>query len=113
MKKAGQINYPTISQNGRVVSVIVPIEDYLALREDSPMTYIPEAVADAIILNQIKPLKAWREYKNFSQEEIAQRMGITRSAYAHTEASARPRKPTLESAAQALGIDDKQLIELY
>ena len=44
-----------------------------------------------------------------TQEEMAQRMGITQAGYAEIEAAKRPRKSTLEKAAAAMGITLEQL----
>ena len=75
-------------------------------------TYVPKQVGDAVLDGEA-PLKAWREYKGFSQAEMGRRMGTSREAYQQMEAATRPRKTTLEKAAAALGIELAQLQELY
>ena len=57
-------------------------------------------------------LQAWREYLMLTQAEMAARMGITQAGYAQIEAAKRPRKATLQKAAEALGITLEQLAEL-
>ena len=52
---------------------------------------------------------SWREYLMLTQSEMAERMGITQAGYAQIEAAKRPRKATLQKAAEALGITLEQL----
>jgi len=54
-------------------------------------------------------LQAWREYLMLTQTDMAERMGISQSGYAQIEAAKRPRKATLQKAADALGITLEQL----
>jgi len=44
-----------------------------------------------------------------TQAEMTARMGITQAGYAQIEAAKRPRKATLQKAAEALGITLEQL----
>jgi DNA-binding XRE family transcriptional regulator len=93
----------------------VPIEDFDVLRKKSVAdghTFVPLDVGEAVLEGDT-PLKAWRNHKRLTQEETAERMGVTRSLYAQMEKSERPRKTTLEKAAAALGIELAQLAELY
>jgi transcriptional regulator with XRE-family HTH domain len=54
-------------------------------------------------------LQAWREYLMLTQADMAECMGITQAGYAQIEAAKRPRKATLQKAAEALGITLEQL----
>ena len=54
-------------------------------------------------------MTAWREHLRLTQAEVAERMGITQSAYAQMEAAKRPRKATLQKVAHALGLELDQL----
>ncbi|MCY1308079.1 helix-turn-helix protein [compost metagenome] len=54
-------------------------------------------------------IKAWREHLGLTQVDIAERLGITQSAYAQQETSSRPRRGTREKVAKALGITADQL----
>lgn len=54
-------------------------------------------------------VRAWREYLGLTQTEVAERLGITQSAYAQQESSSRPRKATRERLAKVLGIKPDQL----
>ena len=57
----------------------------------------------------MSPAKAWRTHLELTQAEVARRMGITQSAYAQLEASARPRKSSRQKMAAALGISPEQV----
>ncbi len=64
---------------------------------------IPHEVVSAMV-DGASPLRAWREHLGITQAEVAAVMGISQPAYAQMENSKQPRKTTLKSAAQALGI---------
>lgn len=50
------------------------------------------------------PIRAWREHLQLTQAEIAERLGISQSAYAQQETAERPRKATREKIAKVFGI---------
>ncbi|MNQ79011.1 helix-turn-helix protein [compost metagenome] len=54
---------------------------------------------------------AWRKHLGLTQAEVASRIGITQAAYAQQEQATKPRKPTLDKIAQALGIH-RDLLDL-
>jgi transcriptional regulator with XRE-family HTH domain len=55
-------------------------------------------------------VRAWREYKDLSQAQMAERMGISRPAYAQLEAKgANLRTTTIHRLAAALGVSWEQL----
>lgn len=55
-------------------------------------------------------IRAWREHLGLTQAEVAERMGISRGAYAQMEAlDARPRPTTLKKIARAMGVHWRQL----
>ena len=107
--------YPILTTNGQPSHVLVPIADFDALMKKSVAdghTFVPLDVGEAV-MDGAAPLKAWRNHKRLTQEEVAERMGVTRSLYAQMEKSGRPRQATLAKAAAALGVDLAQLAELY
>lgn len=69
---------------------------------------IPHEVVSRIV-DGLTPIRAWREYLNLTQDEVARRMGITQSAYAQQETLAKPRKVTREKIATAFRITAQQL----
>lgn len=111
------IPYPVLSTEGRPTHVLVPIEEYLKFSGHHDRDYpgfvsVPWEVAERV-LDDVSPLRAWREYLKLTQDEVASRMGISRPAYTQMEKSEKPHLSTLEKAAKAFGIPLEQLLELY
>lgn len=106
------MNAPTEIQtirdaDGNPAFVVVPYDLFLreyARRND----LIPHEVVSATV-DGATPMRAWREHLRLTQAEVAGRMGVSQSAYAQTEAAARPRKTTLSRVADAMGISLEQL----
>ena len=80
----------------------------LIIKRMNDINWIPNSVVGAAVDGQ-SMLQAWREYLKLTQVEMAERMGITQAGYAQIEAAKRPRKATLQKAAEALGISLEQL----
>ena len=73
---------------------------------------IPLAVSKAANMEDKSLVRAWREYKGFSQADMAERMGISRPAYARLEAKgANLRATTVHRLAAALGVTWEHLCE--
>jgi transcriptional regulator with XRE-family HTH domain len=66
---------------------------------------VPLGVVNAAFELGVSPLAAWREYLRLTQAEVAGRIGITRAVYVQLERAKRRRKPTLEMAATATGLE--------
>ncbi len=101
----------TIEQDG-VKYALLPYDDYLALSRLELARHtggIPAEIVRAIIIDQVNPVHAWRQYLLLTQAELAARMGITQPALAQIEAATKPRKVTLKKVADALGIRLDQL----
>jgi len=106
----GHTNYQTIlGSDGKPAFVVLPYADFVKLQGITVPGPIPNAVVGRHIMDEVSLLQAWREYMNLTQAEMAERMGITQAGYAQIEAAKRPRKPTLQKAADALGITLEQL----
>lgn len=57
-------------------------------------------------------IRAWREFKNLSQEQVANRMGTSRENFSRIENGKVPyNQDTLEAAAEALGCSAADLLE--
>lgn len=69
---------------------------------------IPHEVVIRIVDGAL-PVQAWREYLNLTQDEAAERMGVSQSAFAELESVSKPRKETREQIAAAFGINADQL----
>ena len=71
---------------------------------------IPHEVVGLTVKKGSPLVRAWREYLRLTQEEVADRMGISQAALSQVEAGGkRLRKATLEKPAAAMGIRIEQL----
>jgi DNA-binding XRE family transcriptional regulator len=94
--------------------VLVPYAEYVASldREAERSTAVPLAVSKAANLEDKSLVRAWREYKGLSQADMAERMSISRPAYAQLEAKgANLRATTVHRLAIALDVQWEQLCE--
>jgi ribosome-binding protein aMBF1 (putative translation factor) len=96
---------------GHPAFAVIPYAEYLELVEaqhDDNLTVPHEVVAASIDGDSM--IKAWREYLGLTQQELADRMGISQPSFAKLERpDANPRKSTLKKIAAALGISLAQL----
>jgi len=103
-------NYQTILGNdGKPAFVVIPFADFIKLPGAVTPGTISNAVVGRRVMDEVSMLQAWREYLMLTQTDMAERMGITQAGYAQIEAAKRPRKPTLQKAAEALGITLEKL----
>lgn len=106
------MNAPTNVQtingpDGKPAFVVIPYADYVAqFRDDS---LIPHEVATRVLRDDVSIVRAWREYLNLTQAQVAERMNVSQSAYAQLEASERLRKSSRTKIAVALDIDESLL----
>jgi transcriptional regulator with XRE-family HTH domain len=70
---------------------------------------IPHDVVRRALADGASPARAWREHLGLTQAEIANRLGVSESAYAPLEASAHMHEAPREKIAGALGITAAQL----
>jgi len=106
------MNAPTTLQvihgpDGKPAFVVIPYEDYVAAR-GRERGLIPHDVVSRTV-DGATAVRAWREYLGLTQADVAERLGVTQSAYAQQESGARMRKATREKIALALGITPAQL----
>ena len=92
--------------DGKPAFVVIPYAQYVAQRHNDDL--IPHEVVSRIV-DGASPIRAWREYLDLTQDEIAKRLGISQPAYAQQEAATKPRKATREKIAVAFGIKADQL----
>ncbi|HEV3106291.1 MAG TPA: helix-turn-helix transcriptional regulator, partial [Trinickia sp.] len=88
--------------------VVIPYADYVA-QYSHDKDLIPHDVVRRALADDMPPARAWREHLGLTQAEVAQRLGISQSAYAQQESSPRLRKSSREKIAAALGITAAQL----
>lgn len=93
--------------DGSPAFVVIPYADYMADRR-SDRNLIPHDVISRTV-EGATPLRAWREYLGLTQAQVAERIGISQSAYAQQEKSEHLRKSSREKIASALGIAEAQL----
>ena len=104
------IEHQIIKKDGIPLFVIVPYDEYLKIKKSENKIYFPHEVVEKSVVEEKGLVRAWREYRGFSQEEMAGRMGITQAAYSQMEKpSARLRMTTLTRIAAALDVDIEQL----
>lgn len=88
--------------DGNPAFVVIPYADYV--KEHPHVEMVPNEVVGYMVKEGLSPLAAWRKHLGLSQAQVAERMGITQSAYAQQELAAKPRKTTRERVAAALGV---------
>ncbi len=85
---------------------------HFGLEASDDNVLIPSGVTRKNALEDKSMVRSWWEYLGFTQEQVAEKIGITRPAYAQMEATdANPRRTTLEKIAVAFGVQVEQLTE--
>ena len=82
--------------------VVIPYAEYIASHPKEDL--VPNEVVGFMVREGLSSIGAWRRHLGLTQAEVARRMAISQPAYAQQEAATRPRKPTREKVAKALGI---------
>ena len=90
----------------RFQDILEDVEDAVDLELEPPGgLYVPMEVVHREV-DGVSPITAWREYRGFTQKELAHRLGVSQAQVAKWERpSTRPRKATLEKIARALECD--------
>lgn len=127
--------YQTIQDNnGNDLFVLVPVAEFKALTEANNYNFpfddetdddlieiefqsdefddvsIPSDVAFIMIEKDVNALTAWRIYRNLSQQEVAEKTGLSQSAISQAERKGkRPQKRTREKLAKIYGCTPEQL----
>lgn len=102
-------NIQTISRpDGSIEYVVLPYEDYLKLASKAE-NLVPNSVVNLALDHDWTAVRAWREQLGLTQSEVAERLGITQSAYAQQEVSHKLRKSSRVKIAKALGLNPEQL----
>ncbi|MBI6895973.1 helix-turn-helix transcriptional regulator [Pseudomonas putida] len=92
---------------GSTSSSSILYADYIASRLMDDL--VPNAVVGYMVKDGFTAIGAWRKHLDLTQAQVAERLGISQSAYAQQEAAERPRKATREKIAKALGIPVQSL----
>ncbi|MFZ1398403.1 MAG: helix-turn-helix transcriptional regulator [Candidatus Promineifilaceae bacterium] len=104
------INHQIVEKDGQPIFVLVPYDEYLTMVKLDEAVTVPQAVVEKHVLEEMSLIRAWREHLNLSQQDVAQKMGISQSAYSQMEKpEANLRRITVNKIARALGIKSEQL----
>jgi len=114
------MNLETVERNSQKF-VLVPIEQYNQLLADLEMLKdvrdfrtakavdeetFPAAVINRLILNEENPIKVYREYRELTQKQLADKVGVQRAYLAEIETGRKSGSvKTLKAIAEALGVD--------
>jgi predicted transcriptional regulator len=106
------MNAPTnfqiiVGPDGKPAFVVIPYAQFMAERH-AERDLIPHDVVSRTV-DGATPVRAWREHLGLTQADMAERLGITQSAYAQQESSNKLRKASREKIASALGVVPEQL----
>lgn len=72
---------------------------------------ISHDIVERHILEEVSLVRAWREFKKLSQQDVAKKMGISQSDYSQMEKpDAKLRTTTVTKIASALEISPEQLV---
>jgi len=113
---SGHTDPQIIIQNGKPAFAVIPWAEYQELihnqiKPDETDVWFPNEVVKANIRGE-SLIKAWREYFELTQAELAAKAGMKQSALARLENSkTTPRKATLTKLAEAMKINVDQLID--
>jgi len=119
------IQFMTDAEGNRI-SAVIPIEIFNKLAAESELAEffesvpyeaddnddetIPGAVVDIRHENNVPLHAAWRLYRGYSQEYVAEALGITQAGVSNMKKRAKPQKATLEKLAR---IYDCRITQLY
>lgn len=118
MSRAIKIEHQIIYQGDKPAFAVVPYPQFLELmaraeecqRSGNERVTIPHDVMVAHLQGGVSLVKAWREYLDLTQEEVASRAGMSQPAIVKLESpQARPRRTTLAKLAKAMGLQLEQL----
>ncbi len=91
---------------------VIPWDEYQKLCSESDFdVWVPHQIVKAVSINGISTIRAWREYFELTQQELADKAGLTQSSLARLEKSKNPRTSTLKKLATAMGISIEQLAD--
>ena len=107
------MNIPTdvqiITHSGKPAFAVVPYEQWLQLTGQSSEAYFPHDVVGHQLQGH-SLIAAWRKYRKMSQNELADRLGISQSAMAQIESSdSKPQNKTLKKLSTVLKVTMDQL----
>ncbi len=108
---SGHIDYQVIEKDGQPVFAVLSYDDFMSLlKEQGDEIYFPDEVVRLNIIEEMSLPRAWREFKNMTQSQVASKLGISQSALAQMErVDANLRMTTLKKLADVFNINIEQL----
>lgn len=103
-----------IHQDNLPAFAVLPYQTYLQMLQDKSdsQVYLPHQVVGLCIEQNLTLIAAWRTYLGLSQQQLAEKIGISQSAIAQIEKQgSKPQQRTLIKIAEALGLSLAQLSE--
>ncbi|MEA3291406.1 MAG: helix-turn-helix domain-containing protein [Pseudomonadota bacterium] len=120
-----------IEKNGKPEYAVMPIEQYFRLLElaeemediqayDAAMAelkaggdeLIPADVANRLLSGEAHPLRIWREYRDLTQQALAEKIGVGKSYISQIESGQKPGSVTvLKKIAVALNVELDDLVD--
>lgn len=110
------IEYQKIEYDGKPAYVLVPWEEWHRIKplleaQKARDSGIPQEVVEAHIMQNDSLIKAWREYLGITQQELADRMGVSQAAVVKFERpEAKLRRATIRKICAALELNESQLV---
>lgn len=105
-----------IMEDGHPAFAVIPWREFEAIRPTLEKHRklrdgIPHAVVERMALDDVPPIRAWREHLGLDQTTVAERAGMKQPALARLESGkgGTPRRATLERIAAAMGLTFEQL----
>ncbi len=108
-------NIQIIEQNGSPAFAVIPWHEFKAIepalkRHRALRDGIPHAVVKRIAVDEVHPIRAWREYLELEQSAIAEKAGMKQPSLARIEkGNSKPQQATLQRLADAMGLNLEQL----
>ena len=100
-------------REGNPLYVVLPFADFQALEasiEQKKDSYVPQEVAQRVLVENCSPARSWREFLGKTTSEVAAKIGISEAEYIQLEALPKlTRRSVREKVADALGINSEQL----
>ena len=119
-----------IEKNGAPEYAVIPYEEYQRLLEQAEEAQdlkdaeeaaraieqgeetIPLEVLERLLNGADHPIKVWREYRELTQEALAEQVGVGKSYISQLESRSRTGSTrVIKALAQALGVDLDDLLE--
>lgn len=108
-------DYQVIEHNGAPVAVVVPYADFLAMsgQQDNDNETLPHEVVKALV-DGFTTIAAWRKYRGYDQQYMADQIGISQPAYSQMEAREffNLRKANRDKLCHILNVKPAQLLDI-